>query len=175
MASPAIAHKTEAGGVLLGVAPEDAGAAFDRIVATVRARVPDAPIDGVLVSPMAGEGVDVILGMRSDPVFGPVVLVGLGGIFTEVLGDVALRRAPFDAATAHDMIASLKGAALLRGARGAAPADVDALAGAVARFSQFAAHHVGAVESAEINPLRVMAEGEGCLALDALIVRRDVP
>jgi acyl-CoA synthetase (NDP forming) len=98
------------------------------------------------------------------------VLFGLGGIFTEVLKDVSFRRAPFGEATAHAMINELKGLALLKGARGQPGVDLDALATAISRLSLFAAAHGDAIDSVEMNPLRAMPDG--CLALDALIVRK---
>jgi hypothetical protein len=125
----------------------------------------------VLVSPMIADGVECILGAKIDPVFGPVVLFGLGGVFTEVLKDVSFRRAPFGEATAHEMIGELRGVALLRGARGRQAADLDALARAISRLSLFAAAHGDAIESVEMNPLRALPEG--CLALDALIVKKE--
>ncbi|MEM6489025.1 MAG: acetate--CoA ligase family protein, partial [Pseudomonadota bacterium] len=174
IASPDILHKTEVGGVRLDVGPDAAAETYAALMAAAAARAPGARIDGVIVSPMVGAGVDCILGAKIDPVFGPVVLFGLGGIFTEVMGDVAFRRAPFEPATAYEMIGALKGRALLLGARGQPAADVDALAATIARFSLFAAAHAGAIESAEINPLRALpvSAGGGCLALDALIVRK---
>jgi acyl-CoA synthetase (NDP forming) len=119
---------------------------------------------------MAPGGVECILGARNDPVFGPVVMFGLGGVFTEVMKDVSFRRAPFGPETARDMIAEVKGAALLKGARGQPPADLDALAEAISRLSLFAAAHGAALESVEMNPVRALPKG--CLALDALIVRK---
>lgn len=167
--SPDIAHKTEVGGVMLGVEGADAvSAAFRQIEANATLHAPDAVIEGVLVSPMAPEGVECILGARMDPVFGPIVAFGLGGVFTEVLGDVSLRRAPVGIADAHAMIDALKGAALLKGARGRPPADLDALAQAISALSIFAASHADRLESVEMNPL--LALPEGCLALDALIL-----
>ena len=171
IASPGIRHKTEAGGVKLNVAAADAAAAHDAIVASARSFAPEARIDGVLVSPMAADGVECILGAKTDPVFGPIVLFGLGGVFTEVLDDVSFRRAPFGEATAREMIGDLKGAALLTGARGRPAADLEALARAISRLSLFAAAHGDAIESVEMNPLRALPEG--CLALDALIVKKE--
>jgi len=170
IASPDILHKTEAGGIKLGVAAEDAAAAYEAIVASARAYAPGARIDGVLVSPMIADGVECLLGAKVDPVFGPVVLFGLGGVFTEVLNDVSFRRAPFGEETAREMIGELKGVALLRGARGRPAADLEALARAISRLSLFAAAHGDALDSVEMNPLR--ASPEGCLALDALIVSK---
>jgi hypothetical protein len=170
IASPDFLHKTEAGGVRLGVSAAEAAAAYDAIVASARAFAPEARIDGVLVSPMIADGVECILGATTDPVFGPVVLFGLGGVFTEVLKDVSFRRAPFGEKTAREMIEELKGVALLKGARGRPDADLEALARAISRLSLFAAAHGDAIESVEMNPLQ--AGPEGCLALDALIVRK---
>jgi acyl-CoA synthetase (NDP forming) len=170
IASPDILHKTEAGGVKLRVAAGDTAVAFDAIMASARAYAPGARLDGVLVSPMVQGGVECILGAKTDAVFGPVVLFGLGGVFTEVLKDVAFRRAPFGPETARGMIDELRGAALLKGARGQPHANLDALAGAISRLSLFAAAHGSAIESVEMNPLRAMPSG--CLALDALIVRK---
>ena len=175
IASPDIAHKTDIGGVALGVAPEAAGAEFDAMIARAAAAMPEARIDGALVAPMVPDGVDLILGAKQDPAFGPVVMVGLGGVLTEVFRDVAFRRAPVSEATAHEMLAELKGHPLLRGARGAAMADVDAVARAVSALSVFAAAHAADVESVEINPLRALPEGRGALGLDALIERRAPP
>jgi acyl-CoA synthetase (NDP forming) len=170
IASPDILHKTEAGGVRLGVMAADVAATFDNIIANAKAQTPDASIDGVLISPMVAGGVECILGARSDPVFGPVVAFGLGGVFTEVLKDVSFRRAPFFESTAREMICELKGVALLEGARGQPAADLDALATAISRLSLFAAAHADCIDSVEMNPLRAMPDG--CLALDALIVRK---
>ena len=124
IASPDILHKTEAGGVKLDVPAENAAAAYDAIVTSAQAYFPAAAINGVLVSPMVTGGVECILGARTDPVFGPVVLFGLGGIFTETLKDVSFRRAPFGEETGREMIEELKGVALLKGARGRPGADL---------------------------------------------------
>jgi acyl-CoA synthetase (NDP forming) len=172
IASPDIQHKTDVGGVRLNVSGADAvRAAFDEMITSAKGHVPDARIEGVLVSEMAAPGVDCILGAKVDPVFGPMVLFGIGGVFTEVFNDVVLRHAPVDPATARGMIDSLKGAALLKGARGAEPCDLDALAKAISDFSVFAAAHANAIASAEINPLR--AYPDRCVGLDALIVKTD--
>jgi acyl-CoA synthetase (NDP forming) len=170
IASPDIAHKTEAGGVKLGVLADDAAATYNAIVASAKSHSPGAQIDGVLVSPMVTGGVECILGARSDSVFGPIVLFGLGGVFTEVLKDVSFRRAPFDEVTAHEMIDELKGSTLLKGARGQPAVDLDALAKVISRLSLFASAHGDTIDSVEMNPLRVMPDG--CLALDALIVKK---
>lgn len=173
VASPDIAHKTDVGGVMLGVPHAEAAAAYEAMMARVAEAAPGARLEGALVSPMLPEGVDLILGAKRDPVFGPVVLVGLGGVFTEVLKDVSFRRAPVSEATALEMLGELKGAALLQGARGAAPCDLGAVARAVSALSVFAVAHAAEVESVEVNPLRAFPGGApaACLGLDALIVR----
>jgi acetate---CoA ligase (ADP-forming) len=172
ISSPDILHKTDMGGVILGVeGAEAAGEAFERLMESAKRNVPGARIEGVLVSPMAEDGVECILGAKIDPVFGPVVLFGLGGIYAEVLNDVSIRRAPFDEQTALSMIAELKGAKLLTGARGKPPADLDALARAISRFSLFAAANAATLDSVEMNPLR--AWPQGCAALDALVTTRE--
>ena len=172
IASPDILHKTEVGGVALGIeGAEAAHTAFDTMLASAQTALPDARIDGALISPMAPEGIECILGAKIDPVFGPVVLFGLGGVFTEVMNDVAFRRAPFGVETAREMIDQLKGTAILNGARGQASVDLDALASAISQMSLFAAANAKQIESVEMNPLRVRPDG--CIALDALIVRKD--
>ncbi len=168
--SPDIPHKTEIGGVALGVdGAAAAEAAFARIMENAGRHAPDAKIEGVLISPMISGGVECILGAKIDPVFGPVVMFGLGGILTEVLKDVAFRRAPFGPDVARQMIDELKGAAVLKGARGQPAADLDALADAISKLSLFAAANAGTLESVEMNPLRALPDR--CLALDALIVK----
>jgi acetyltransferase len=117
-----------------------------------RAR-PQARLDGVLVQAMAGgDGVELLLGMVRDPQFGPLVMVGFGGIFVEILGDIATRLAPIDPAEAHAMLTELRMAPVLRGFRGRPPADLDALADTVSRFSHLVSE-VSDLQELEINPL----------------------
>ena len=111
-----------------------------------------------------------VIGVQNDPTFGPVVMVGLGGVLIEVLEDVAFRLAPFGVDEARRMIAELKGAKLFEGVRGAPPADVDALAELLATISVFAASEAARIESVDLNPVRVLPKGQGVVALDALIV-----
>ncbi|HEX3537774.1 MAG TPA: acetate--CoA ligase family protein [Stellaceae bacterium] len=165
-----ILHKTEMGGVMLNVAAGDAGKAYDELVNRVQARAPRAQLDGVLISPMITDGVETILGAQNDPVFGPVVMFGLGGIFVEVLRDVTFRVAPFGIEEAHQMIGELRGAAMLEGARGQPPCDIDALAQALSKLSVFVASQKGRFTSIDVNPLRVRPKGQGVVALDALIL-----
>ena len=175
LVSPDIQHKTEVGGVVLGLNDEGAVRdAFDAILTRARAHDAAARLTGVLVSPMeGGEGcVEVLLGVQRDPVFGPVVVLGLGGVLVEVLGDVTFRRAPIDAAEARAMIGELRGAALLDGVRGRPPADKDALVQALVALSQLAAGQGARIDSIDINPFLLRPQGQGAVALDALIVRR---
>ncbi len=168
IASPDILHKTEIGGVRLDLA--DAARVLEAartMFATVGAKTPDARVDGVLVSPMAGKGVELIVGIRNDPVMGPMVLVGLGGIFVEVLKDIVLDLAPVTPTQAAAMIERLKGVALLKGVRGEPPVDITAAAEAISRLSVLAAANAGRFESIEVNPLLVRTRG--VVALDALI------
>jgi acyl-CoA synthetase (NDP forming) len=171
LVSPDIAHKTEVGGVVVGVRSEAQLAdEYDSLLARVAQKAPRARIAGVLVAQMAQGGIELILGTKKDPVFGPVVMVGLGGIFAEVLRDVALQIAPVTEQQATQMLRSLKAFPLLDGARGRAKADVAAAARAVAALSQFAAQHADVVAEIDINPLVVMDQGQGAFALDALLV-----
>lgn len=169
--SPDIEHKSEAGAVALGVAVEGAADEHDSLIARAVAHDAAAEVRGTLLAPMV-DGVECILGVRRDPVFGPVVMVGSGGIFAEVLDDVALRKAPVDLAEAKRMIAELKGARRLEGTRGRPRCDIDALADAVAALSRFAAAHADVIESVDVNPFVVLPEGEGGMALDALVIER---
>ncbi|MGR3454509.1 acetate--CoA ligase family protein, partial [Pseudooceanicola sp.] len=167
--SPDIAHKTEVGGVALnlrGAGPVRAAA--QRMLEEIPAKVPDARIDGLLVSPMAGEGVELIVGTHRDPVMGPMVMVGLGGVLAEVLKDVALARAPVTAEEALGLLARLRGGAILDGVRGRPGVDRKAVADVIARLSVLAAANADSVESIEINPL--LARPDGAVALDALIL-----
>ncbi|SEJ71067.1 acetate--CoA ligase family protein [Achromobacter sp. NFACC18-2] len=174
--SPDITHKSDVGGVKLNLRGEDAvRRAYADIMASVRQHRPDARIDGVLVAPMAPKGVECIAGVHGDPVFGPVVMFGLGGVFVEVLKDVSFRLAPFGRDDALAMIREIKGYALLQGARGAPACDIDALADALAALSRFAHAHRADFRSVEINPLLALPEGQGVVALDAVVIREDRP
>lgn len=170
IASPDILHKTEAGGVALHVTEDIAAQTYNQITANASHYKPGAHIDGVLVSPMVNGGVELILGAKIDPVFGPVVMAGLGGVFTEIFEDVAFRRAPVGEDEARQMVEELHGRAMLHGARGQPPADMRAVAEAISKLSVFAAAHADEIESVEMNPVR--AREHDCIALDALIVRR---
>jgi acyl-CoA synthetase (NDP forming) len=169
--SPDILHKSDVGGVKLGLSGDDAvRGAHAAILDSVRTHRPDARIDGVLVAPMAKKGVECIAGVHCDPVFGPVVMFGLGGVFVEVLKDVSFRLAPFGRQQALSMIREIKGYALLQGARGTPPCDIEALADALVALSRFAYARRNDFSSVEINPLLALPEGSGALALDAVLI-----
>lgn len=169
--SPDIAHKTEAGGVLLGVADEAAARdGFQTIIDNARAYNADAEISGVLVQEMVSGGREMILGMTQDPTFGPAIAVGLGGIFVEVLKDVALGVPPITEAVANDMLGRLRGKAILEGTRGEAPADIDTIIDILGRFSQMCVDVQGDVAEVDINPLLVFDQGQGARVVDCLIV-----
>lgn len=171
IASEDIAHKTEIGGVALGLQDDDAvRQAYDRLMANAREHAPRARLDGVLVAPMVRGGVELIAGVSRDPVFGPVVMVGLGGIYAEILKDVAVQVAPVSEDEALRMIRGLKMFPLLDGARGQPKADVAAAARTVARLSEFACRHAADVAEIDMNPILVKPQGEGVLVLDALMV-----
>jgi acyl-CoA synthetase (NDP forming) len=168
--SPDILHKTEYGGVALGLANAEAVAdAVERMQATIPARLPSARIDGYLVSEMVTGGVEFIVGVARDPAFGPVVTCGLGGVLVELIKDTACRVAPISEPEAHAMIAQLKTYPLLTGYRGGPRHDVDALAQAISQLSRLAAQHADQIETLEVNPLIVGLDGRGVVALDAVV------
>src|SRR5216683_807789 len=171
--SPDILHKTEAGAVALGISGEAAvregyRAVLDRALAAH----PGAQIDGVLVQAMARRGRDIILGVSSDPAFGPMLMVGLGGIHVEVLRDVAFAPVPLGAEEALALLDQLKGAALLDGVRGEPAADRAALAELMVALSRFAADHADQIAEIDLNPVIVHPAGEGLTIVDALIVKK---
>jgi acetate---CoA ligase (ADP-forming) len=176
IASPDLPHKTEVGGVAIGVAsPAEVRQAHAEMRERVARKAPQAVIDGVIVAPMAKGIAELILGSRTDPVFGPVVMVGLGGIFAEILQDTAVQLAPVSETQATAMLRSLKAFPVLDGARGRPRADLEAAARAIAVLSRFAAAHAEAISEIDINPLLLRSEGEGAVALDALLIPRAGP
>jgi acetyltransferase len=172
--SPDIPHKSEVGGVRVNIATKgEVFLAFEEIVASARKARPDAAIQGVLVAPMAKAGVEIIIGtLQDNTTFGPMVMVGLGGITTELFRDTVYRPAPVSADEAAAMLDQLKAAPLLKGFRGAAKADIPALAQLIAQISLLAARLRGTVAEIEVNPVRVHPQGEGVTVVDALVVRR---
>jgi acyl-CoA synthetase (NDP forming) len=157
-----IAHKTEAGAVKLDL--RDADAVRAACAAMTAAK------EGFLVQPMLKGGVELVVGVKRDPLIGPVLLVGLGGVLVEIMRDTVLALAPVGMAEARRMLESLKGFKLLQGYRGSPAADLDAVCDAIARISEFAADHAEQIEEIDVNPL--LARPDGAVALDALIVLR---
>jgi len=170
-----IPHKTEAGGVVLNVSGADARAAYERVVAAARRHAPKARIDGVLVAPMARPGREVILGIHRDPRWGPLLMVGLGGVLVEAMDDTALAPVPLDHDGALALIGRLKGARLFGAFRGAPASDVDALATTMVKLSQLAADHADAIAGIDLNPVIVHAKGDGVTVVDALILKTGAP
>ncbi|MEP7030810.1 MAG: acetate--CoA ligase family protein [Pseudolabrys sp.] len=166
-----IPHKTEAGGVALNVSGDDARLVYERVLAAAKKYAPGAKIDGVLVQPMAKPGREVILGINRDSLWGPLLMVGLGGVLVEALGDVALAPVPLDHAAARALLGRLKGAAIFEAFRGQPAADVDALVELIVRLSHFAADHADAIAEIDLNPVLVHAKGQGVSIVDALIVK----
>jgi acyl-CoA synthetase (NDP forming) len=167
-----IPHKTEAGAVVLNVPGDGARAAYERVLAAAKNHSPQARIDGVLVQPMAPPGREVILGINRDATWGPLLMVGLGGVLVEALGDVALAPVPLDRAAAAALLGRLKGAAILGPYRGMAAADTDALIDVIVKLSHFAADHADDIAEIDLNPVIVHPQGQGVSIVDALIVKQ---
>jgi acyl-CoA synthetase (NDP forming) len=165
-----IPHKSEVGGIKLNIANADEGrAAYSALLADVKAKRPSAAIQGVLVSPMAKRGTEIIVGIVRDEVFGPMVMVGFGGVTTELFKDVVYRPAPLNEDQASAMLGALRAAPLLTGFRGAPPADVPALVDLVVKLSRLAATYRDHIAELELNPIVVHAKGQGVTVLDALL------
>ncbi|MEO8538420.1 MAG: acetate--CoA ligase family protein [bacterium] len=166
--SPDIAHKSDVGGVKLNLKDKDAvAAAYDEIVANSKKAVANARIAGVAVQHMAPQGTEVIVGMTTDPQFGPVLMFGLGGIMVEVLKDVSFRLVPLAEKDADQMINEIKGRPVLEGVRGQPASDIKALRNTILKVSEFVEKHPE-VQELDLNP--VFAYPDGALAVDARIV-----
>lgn len=169
-----IAHKTEVGGVVLGLRDVDAvGDAFETVVTSARSHRPDATISGATISPMRASTMEIIVGVTTDPQWGKVLTIGAGGIWTEIMQDVSSRILPVGTHDVREMIDELRSAPLLRGARGAAPVDLDRLSETIARLGALALACGDRLVAIELNPVRV--EGRDVEALDALAIWRDRP
>jgi len=168
--SPQIVHKSDLGGVKVGIrTPEEASAAFESIISVVKENAPDAVIEGIFVQKMAEEGVEVILGINRYKVFGPLLMFGLGGIFVEIFKDVSFRLAPIRHNAARHMVRSTKAYPMLNGARGAEPCDTDELERCLALLSALATENPEIAEL-DINPLIVHHKGKGCSVADCRIL-----
>lgn len=168
--SAQITHKSDIGGVRLGVAPDEAAAAFDVIMSNAKIAAPKATLDGVLIEPMAPEGgLEAFVGVSRDPVFGQVMTFGLGGIYVEIFADVTRRMLPVTPMAAQEMIGALTSSKLLSGYRGQPKRDTAALADLIVKVSDFVMATPAFTEM-DINPVWVGTEGEGVMALDAVIM-----
>jgi len=174
LVSPDILHKTDMGGVILGVQDEAAASAgYETLIARAAAAHPEAELSGVLVQKMITGGQEVIVGVKRDPTFGPLVMFGLGGVYVEALADVSFRLAPLTAADAWDMLEEVRSAKLLAGLRGKPPADRDALVDLIVRVGRLAADHPEIAEL-DFNPVLVLPKGQvlgGCAPVTAVDVR----
>jgi acyl-CoA synthetase (NDP forming) len=169
--SPDLPHKTEAGAVALNLAsPEAVRAAYERVLSGAKRHAPGARILGVLVQAMAPPGREMIVGIKRDATFGPMLMVGLGGVQVEVYKDVALGPAPLTVTDARGMLARLQGAPLLGAFRGRPAADIDALADLMVRLGRLAADNADTIAEIDLNPVLVHEEGRGVSVVDALIV-----
>lgn len=167
-----ILHKSDVGGVKLNiVGAEAAQEAYCEILNNVKEKRPDAKINGILMVPMLKSGVEMIIGVNNDPQFGPMIMVGMGGVFVEVFKDVALYPAPVNHGEALEMLKSLKSFRLLNGYRGNPPCDIDALCDIIVNISQYAAENKNVLKELDINPLFVYPKGQGVGVADALIVK----
>jgi len=170
--SPQASHKTEVGGVTLGLrSAGEVRAAAETMRVRLAQHDPNARVEGFLVQEMVS-GVEMILGVREDPQFGPFMLVGLGGVMVEVMRDVAIRLLPVDDLTAREMLTSLRGASLLGEFRGRPARDVDAVVAAMTGLSRLFLDHRAFLSDFEINPLIVLAKGDGARAVDVRVVPR---
>jgi acyl-CoA synthetase (NDP forming) len=168
-----VPHKTEAGALRLDLASASAvRRAWKAIVGNVRRYRADAVVDGLMVQKMVKGNAEAIVGLQRDPRFGWAVMVGLGGIFAEVLGDVSVRLAPVTAEEAEEMIRELRGLKVLEGTRGRARADVAALGQLVSELSVLAASLGESASELDLNPVLVMDAGQGVVCIDALLVQR---
>ncbi len=169
LVSPTITHKSDVGGVIVDIeSPQAAAAAFDAIVARLREKNRDGDMSGVLLQEMVPGGIETIVGATADPVFGPVIMFGMGGVYVELLRDVAFRVHPLTDRDARELVRSVRGARLFDGFRGAPPGDVAALEQVILRLSQLVGDHPEITEI-DINPLVVLPPGDGCIALDARV------
>jgi len=174
--SPDISHKTDIGGVEIGLeSPDEVRHAYQRIMDGARRHVPTAEIKGILVQEQIPSGVEILVGAIVDDGFGPFVVVGLGGVFAEALDDIMIRPAPLSEQDVYEMLRDLRGSKLIDGFRGSATPDIAALADSVVRLSHLVNDHADVIDTIDLNPVVVLPEGQGVRVLDALIVGRAEP
>lgn len=168
-----ILHKTDAGGVVLGVGSEmEAIEAYKNIIKNCKEYQPNAVIDGILIQQMAKKGTEIIIGIKNDEMFGPMLLVGMGGIFVEIFKDVSLAPCPINKEEAIMQLKSLKAFKLLEGYRGSKPCDIDALADLMVKISEYAVQNKETLVEMDINPVFVYEKGEGICVIDALVIKK---
>jgi len=169
--SPDIAHKSDVGGVMVGIGSESAvRQSFELMMSKVRSRVPGAKINGITICQMV-KGKEVLMGMTRDEQFGPVITFGLGGVFVEIMKDVSQRIAPLTKHDVDTMVRSIRSYAILTGARGGRAADIESLKDTIFRIAQIALDFPE-ISELEVNPVMVGDEGKGTYAVDALVVLR---
>lgn len=173
VSSPDIPHKSDVGGVRVGIRDEqELGSAWRSIMAAVRQAKPDARIQGMLVQKMAESGLEVVVGAFRDAVFGPVVMFGLGGIFVEVFKDVSFRLAPVSRDEALEMAFDVRGSGVLSGVRGRDPRDLDSLADLISKLSMLICRDRRILEI-DLNPVVLYERGRGYEAVDALVTLKN--
>ncbi len=171
--SPQLLHKTDIGGLQLNLNSENEVInAFDSIMKRVKEQRPDALVEGILVQEMLKPGLEVIIGVKNDPIFGPAVVFGLGGVFVEVLKDISTRVAPLSEEDAREMIQEIKGNALLKGFRGQKELDLEILVRVIMNVSRLALELKNEIEEIDINPLILYEKGSGAVAADGLVVAK---
>jgi acyl-CoA synthetase (NDP forming) len=171
ISSPDISHKSDVGGIILDInSEEEVKNAYYNMMNTVKQKVPDARIDGVMLQKMAEPGIEVIIGVKLDPQFGHVIMFGLGGIFVEIYKDVSFRVTPVNSEMARDMILEIKGSPILMGARGRHAADIDAIINVIVKLSEMLEKNPDIVEL-DINPLIVYEKN--AVAVDARMLKND--
>jgi succinyl-CoA synthetase beta subunit len=171
-----LVHKTEVGGIMLDVNdPASLSSAYKDLYERIINLVPAKQLDGILVETMAAPGIEVALGIRRDPTWGPIMLVGLGGIWIEVLRDIVVGPAPLNEQEALELIKQLRAYPLLIGVRGRPPSDLASLAKVMVRLGRLALAHVDTVEEIDLNPLILYPIGKGLLVVDATIICSPMP
>ncbi|HUW68421.1 MAG TPA: acetate--CoA ligase family protein [Candidatus Nanoarchaeia archaeon] len=171
ISSPDISHKSDVGGIILDInSEEEVKNAYRDMMDTVKLKVPDARIDGVMLQKMAEPGIEVIIGVKLDPQFGHVIMFGLGGIFVEIYRDVSFRVTPVNSEMARDMILEIKGSPILMGARGRSSADINAIINVIVKLSEMLEKNPDIVEL-DINPLIVYEKN--AVAVDARMLKND--
>ncbi len=172
--SEAITHKTEAGGVQLDLSsPEEVSSAYNQIISSSKKYEPDAKIRRVSINEMVSEGLEVIVGSSKDPSFGPTIMFGLGGIYVEVLKDVAFRVAPVDREEARNLVGEINAYPLLLGVRGQARKDIESLTDIIYKISRMV-NEIRDIVELDINPLKAMDDGNGCKVLDCSMTISEV-